>query len=85
MISATSATSTLFAPFTTAKLAVVDKLFPRQKRLVTTRTMHSVPFLRAFFPQGLLLVGGSILLVILSSVGYGGFRGLWWAKTRYFS
>lgn len=72
----------LFAPLTPTKLAVVDSLLLPQRKVVVSRVGHSTSFLRAFFPQGLLLVVGSIASVALAGLGFGGYHGVRWLALK---
>ncbi|ORY90092.1 Aldehyde/histidinol dehydrogenase [Leucosporidium creatinivorum] len=78
-----SPTSSLFAPFTASSQARIASLFPREKQLVVKRKPHSTPFLRSFFPQGLLLVVGSLSVVVMGSVSVGGYKAARWLVSKY--
>ncbi|KAI5477315.1 aldehyde dehydrogenase [Pseudohyphozyma bogoriensis] len=61
--------SSIFPPFTSN----LRTIFGVAKALKVKRAPHATPILRSFFPQGLFLMVGGILSVILSGTGYGVF------------
>ncbi len=75
-----AADATLFAPFTSAKLAALAKLFPREHKLVVKRTPFNNTIRRVFFLQGVFISLGSILVVVGSVLGYGGYTGVRWFR-----
>lgn len=76
-------TSLLFPPFTASSHLRITSLFPREKKLIVKRKPHSTPFLRSFFPQGLLLIVGSLAAVVLGSASVGGYKGVRWLISTY--
>ncbi|KDE07382.1 hypothetical protein MVLG_02422 [Microbotryum lychnidis-dioicae p1A1 Lamole] len=74
-----------FAPFTSAKLLALAQASPSEKRLVVKRVQPGNSFLRAFFPQGLLITAGFVVSVLLSATGFVGYHGVRWISRKYFA
>ncbi|KAM0753446.1 ALDH-like protein [Meredithblackwellia eburnea MCA 4105] len=74
--------SSLYAPFTSSRLSALARLFPAAKTLRITRTAHTPILRRSFFPQGLFLLAGTIVSVILGSTGFGLFKLVQWYTSR---
>lgn len=70
----------LFAPFTSAKVALLARLFPRERKLTVDRVMFNNTIRRVFFLQGVFISLGSVLLVVGSVLGYGGWSGVRWFR-----
>lgn len=82
VISATAAPADaqLFAPFTSAKLTLLAKLLPRERKVSVKRTPFNNTTKRVFFLQGVFISLGSVLVVVGSILGYGGWRGVRWFR-----
>ena len=76
----TAADFRLSAPFTAAKLALLAKLAPRERRVVVSRTPFNNTVRRVFFLQGVFISLGAVLVVVGAVVGYGGWWGLRWRR-----
>ncbi|SGY47458.1 BQ5605_C001g00533 [Microbotryum silenes-dioicae] len=74
-----------FAPFTSAKLLALAQASPSEKRLVVKRVQPGNSFLRAFFPQGLLITAGFVVSVLLSATGFVGYHGVRRISRKYFA
>jgi len=64
-------TVNLFAPFGPSKAFAIRKLIHSPNRLLINRVLHPPSLRRAFFPQGLFLVLGSVLTATVGLIGWG--------------